>query len=133
MDAQEAATLNAESLAKAYYSKGIWVLRERIKDLAAEQTRAKKCLRVIRKLTKSEVEKLAALKAGGYEGDDYPKHWECVQRRMKITAYLVVYAHVRHQICTNRPGKDYYDYTYQKLLQEAQGVFDEAAKIPTTA
>jgi hypothetical protein len=122
-----------DDVAREFYRKGIWVLKERIKDLAAEQTRAKKCLRVIRKKLKPEVEKLAALKAGGYEGDDYPKHWKCEKRRQKITAYLTVYAKVRGKENCNPLREGDPLYYYEENLKEAQAIFDEAAKIPTTA
>lgn len=134
MDRKDAASLTEEEVAaREFYRKGIWVLKERIKELAAEQTRAKKCFRVIRKLTSTPEQDAAALKAGGYVPGAAPTHWQCFKRRQTITAYLTVYAKVRGKENCNplRDGDDIY--FYRQNLEDAQALFDEAAKIPVTA
>jgi hypothetical protein len=120
---------NEEAVAKAYYSKGIWVLKERIKELAAAQKRDKTILRMPRKTIEQREALKAAIDATDYTWKDVSTvQCGCILRRPKITAYLEVYAQVRGKTPANGPGKDYYLPTYRTHLQDAQKLFDETAK-----
>lgn len=103
-------------------------LKTKIKALAAAQKREKGVLRIIRKLSKTEEEKTAALVAADFKPGDLPTSGRCWLRRIEITAYLNLYAQIRGRASSNPPGKDYCPYTYSKYTREAQALFDQATK-----
>lgn len=125
---------NEEAVAKAYYSKGVWVIKERIKEMAAAQKRDKSILRMSRKTDDDRAALKKALDATDYTWKDIGTV-QCghILRRPRITAYLEIYSKIRGKTPANGPGKDYYLPTYRQHLAEAQKLFDETAKIAPVA
>jgi len=115
------------------YLMGRAALKQKIKALSFEQTRAKVCLRVIRKMLSTPEQGAVALKVGGYKGgEDVPKHWTCQCRRTEISAYLNVYAKIRGKE-PQHGSKKHYLGMYSQYFEQAQVMFDEAASTAVIA
>lgn len=113
------------------FLRGVAELKAHIKKLAEVQRRDKKILRMPRK----DAEQLAlidvAIAARDPEGDRYSvSHpdisWvqmTAAERRMRITAFLTIYAKVRGKEAPYKTDK-YNQSMFEDRLRGAQGVFD---------
>jgi len=124
--------MDTANMDRETYLLGRAALKTKIKALAFEQKRSKTCLRMIRKKLSTPEQNSAALKAGGYDPTKGPTSWECLMRRMQITAYLNIYAQIRNSVPHAVPDW-YYTHTYSTYLQEAQALFDRATKTAPVA
>ena len=115
------------------YLSGRAALKTKIKAMSFEQKRDKAILRMPRKTKEDHAALGAAIKEAGHStgygydrtSDAQTRRWF---RRQKITAYLNVYAKIRGKESGNPMGKDYYKYSYEKHVAEAQEMFDHATK-----
>lgn len=114
------------------YLLGRAALKTKIKALAAAQKMDKDILRKPRKTPEDHTVLKDALERAGYSTERYlptdSVQMRCWSRRQKITAYLTVYAKIRGKESSNPMGKDYYKYSYEKYVAEAQEMFDHATK-----
>jgi hypothetical protein len=116
-----------DDVARDYYRKGIWVIKEHIKELAAIQKKEKAILRMPRKTQEDR----AAIKEA-LEKTDCP--WKdtsslqcrCTLRRPKITAFLTLYAEIRNKPNCNPPGKEYHMPSFSSHLIAARRMFEKA-------
>jgi len=119
--------MDTTSIDREKFVLGRAALKTKIKALSAAQKRDKGVLRITRKLSKTKEEKEAALAAAGYKPGTGPTAWECMERRMQITAYLNVYATIRGRTPHKVPDW-YYPHTYRTYFNEAQALFEQATK-----
>jgi hypothetical protein len=120
-------------VSREMYGRGIWILKERIKDLAEVQKKDKQILRMPRK-TKGDLCQLQyALSAldrdSKYYKYDTSQLQSAVQmRRFKISAYLNVYAEVRGKAPCHSP-RDGLTYYLPRYTKEAREEFEKACGI----
>jgi len=120
------------------YLVGRAALKTKIKALSFEQKRDKAALRMPRKTEEDHAALKDALEEAGYSAGYGDSQTSSAQmrtwsRRQKITAYLNIYAKIRGKDSPHPMGKEYYRYTYEKYLAEAQEMFDHATKAEPVA
>lgn len=113
------------------FLRGVAELKLHIKRLAAAQRRDKKILRMPRKNSEQLALIEAAITARDIWGDQYTPSkpdisWlqmTTAERRMRITAFLMIYAKVRGKEPPYKTTK-YHAGMFESRLRGAQGVFD---------